>query len=484
MNNIKSSSIIISSIILISFSFGCKSLKETEGFGLKKVLPQEFNKNQEVKSIDSLINWEGYFKDEQLKLLIEVALENNQENLKTLERIKLAKSLFRASRLAFLPEINGFAGASRRKFGEYTMDGVGNFDSNLSSTVPEDKRIPDPYKDFAVGANFNWEIDIWSKLRNQKKAAAARYLASQEMSNLVKTSLIAEIANAYYTMVGLYVEIQILEENIYLQEIAYNLSKDLKESGKENQLAVDQFEALMLNSKALMLDKERLRKSSELYLTALTGQFQMDIEGIKLNLEDYQPDVLNLGLPANILQARPDIRMAEKELLAAKADVNVAKAAYFPSLNLYGQTGFNTFDFQKLFFNPASAIYSLGAGVVAPIFNRRIIKSQNEIALAQKNIAYLNYEETVIKAYLEVIDLTNQFESFESQKDLKSLEVQVQKNAIENSNTMFSVGYANYLDVLNAQTKALQSELELIDLQILKLQTHVKLYKALGGGWN
>jgi outer membrane protein, multidrug efflux system len=474
---------IILAFLLFSFSFGCKSLKDPEDLGLKTPLPSTYLTSSEEKSMDTLITWDNYFKDEQLKFLIEIALVNNQENLKTLERIKLAKSLYRASRNAFLPEINGFAGASKRKFGEYTMDGVGNFDSNLSSTVPEDKRIPDPYRDFALGASFNWEIDIWSKIKNQRKAAAARFLASQDMSNWVKTSLISEIANAYYTMVGLYVEIQILEENIYLQEMAYNLSKDLKESGKENQLAVDQFEALLLNSKALMLEKQRLRKSSELYLTALTGQFQINIEGIKLNLEEYQPDILQMGLPAQLLQARPDVRMAEKELLAAKADVNAAKAAYFPSLNLYGQAGFNAFDFQKLFINPASAIFSLGSGLTAPLFNRRLIKSQNEIAKAQKNIAYLNYEETVMKAYLEIIDLANQFESFEKQKTLKATEAQVQKRATENSNTMFTVGYANYLDVLNAQTKALQSELELIDLQILKLQTHVKLYRALGGGW-
>jgi outer membrane protein, multidrug efflux system len=471
------------SIFLIGFTFSCKSLKDTQIDSLKKPVPKDFREFSTGKSMDSLVNWQNYFKDEQLVQLIQVALENNQENLKTLERIKVAKSLLRASRASLLPEINGFAGASKRKFGEYTMDGVGNFDSNLSSTVPEDKRIPDPYKDFAVGASFNWELDIWSKVRNQRKAALARFLGSQEMSNLIKTALISEIANAYYEMLGLYMEVQILEENINFQEMAFKLSKDLKESGKENQLAVDQFEALLLNSKALMLDKQRLRKSAELYLTALTGNFQLNIEGIKLNLEEYQPEILTLGLPAQILSARPDIRMAEKELMASKADVNAARAAYFPSLNLYGQTGFNAFDFQKLFFNPASSIFSLGSGLVAPIFNRRLIKSQNELADAQKNIAYLNYEETVLKAYLEIIDLSNQFQSFESQKELKTAEVAVQKRATENSNTMFTVGYANYLDVLNAQTKALQSELELIELQIHQLQTHVKLYKALGGGW-
>jgi outer membrane protein, multidrug efflux system len=431
----------------------------------------------------ALLHWEEFFEDETLKNLIKIALENNQDNLKTLERIRIAKANYRIAKAGWLPEINGVAGASKRKFGEYTMDGVGNADSNLSPTVPEDKKIPDPYQDFLIGAGFNWELDVWGKYKNLRKAASARYLASEEMANHVKTWLISEIAVGYYRLIGLDEEIRILEEYIGLQESAFDLSKDLKISGKENQLAVDQFEALLLNSKSLFVEKQMELRSTELYLTSLLGIYQLDHERTSLENALEIPELIRVGLPSELLVYRPDIRIAERELLASHADVKAARAAFFPSFNLFGMAGFNAFDFGKLFFNPASTVYQFGAGLAAPVFNRNQIKMGFETANAAQQIAWYDYEQTVLKSYLEVLDLVNQFEAYQLQVQLKTNEVAVQKRSVDNSNTMFLVGYANYLEVINAQSRALLAEIELVDLKTQKLQTNVKLYKALGGGW-
>jgi outer membrane protein, multidrug efflux system len=431
----------------------------------------------------ALLHWEEFFEDETLKNLIKIALENNQDNLKTLERIRIAKANYRIAKAGWLPEINGVAGASKRKFGEYTMDGVGNADSNLSPTVPEDKKIPDPYQDFLIGAGFNWELDVWGKYKNLRKAASARYLASEEMANHVKTWLISEIAVGYYRLIGLDEEIRILEEYIGLQESAFDLSKDLKTSGKENQLAVDQFEALLLNSKSLFVEKQMELRSTELYLTSLLGIYQLDHERTSLENALEIPELIRVGLPSELLVYRPDIRIAERELLASHADVKAARAAFFPSFNLFGMAGFNAFDFGKLFFNPASAVYQFGAGLAAPVFNRNQIKMGFETANAAQQIAWYDYEQTVLKSYLEVLDLVNQFEAYQMQVQLKTNEVSVQKRSVDNSNTMFLVGYANYLEVINAQSRALLAEIELVELKTQKLQTNVKLYKALGGGW-
>jgi outer membrane protein, multidrug efflux system len=431
----------------------------------------------------ALLHWEEFFEDETLKNLIKIALENNQDNLKTLERIRIAKANYRIAKAGWLPEINGVAGASKRKFGEYTMDGVGNADSNLSPTVPEDKKIPDPYQDFLIGAGFNWELDVWGKYKNLRKAASARYLASEEMDNHVKTWLISEIAVGYYRLIGLDEEIRILEEYIGLQESAFDLSKDLKISGKENQLAVDQFEALLLNSKSLFVEKQMELRSTELYLTSLLGIYQLDHERTSLENALEIPELIRVGLPSELLVYRPDIRIAERELLASHADVKAARAAFFPSFNLFGMAGFNAFDFGKLFFNPASTVYQFGAGLAAPVFNRNQIKMGFETANAAQQIAWYDYEQTVLKSYLEVLDLVNQFEAYQLQVQLKTNEVAVQKRSVDNSNTMFLVGYANYLEVINAQSRALLAEIELVDLKTQKLQTNVKLYKALGGGW-
>ncbi|MFD2203372.1 TolC family protein [Shivajiella indica] len=447
-------------------------------------IPTDFQTDQKDEGNSAaLLHWEEFFEDEILKNLIKIGLENNQDNLKTLERIRIAKANYRVAKAGWLPDFNGVAGASRTKFGEYTMDGVGNADSNLSPTVPEDKKIPDPYQDFIIGAGFNWELDVWGKYRNMRKAASARFLASQEMANHVKTWLISEIAVGYYRLIGLDEEIRILDEYIRLQESAFDLSKDLKNSGKENQLAVDQFEALLINSKTLFVEKQMELRSTELYITSLLGIYQLDHDRTTLDNALQIPELIKVGLPSELLIYRPDIRIAERELLASNADVKAARAAFFPNFNLFGMAGFNAFDFSRLFFNPASTVYQFGAGLTAPIFNRNQIRMGFETANAMQQIAWYDYEQTVLKSYLEILDLVNQFEAYQLQVQLKTNEVEVQKRSVDNSNTMFMVGYANYLEVINAQSRALLAEIELVELKTQKLQTNVRLYKALGGGW-
>ncbi|AFL86043.1 efflux transporter, outer membrane factor lipoprotein, NodT family [Belliella baltica DSM 15883] len=483
-NNYKNIIIALSTGILL---FSCKALKKTEQ-DQNIALPSTFDQLEALESDTlfniSLLNWENFFEDENLISLINIALDNNQDNLKTLERIKIARANYRIAKVGFLPEVNGIAGASSRKFGEYTMDGVGNADSNLSPTVPEDKLIPDPYRDFVIGAQFNWELDVWGKFKNKKKAAVARLMASQDMANHVKTWLITEVASAYFTLLGLDEELKILEEYIRLQELAFNLTKELKEAGKENQLALDQFEALMLYSKGQLIERQRELRSAELYLSSLLGVYDFDHLRDGLADIDMGSKLIQIGMPSQLLVNRPDIRSSELELIAAKADLNAARAAFFPSFNLFGMAGFNAFDFGKLFFNPASTAYQLGSGLMAPIFNRNAIRMSFEAANSEQKIALLAYEQTVFKSYLEILDLVNSIDQYAKQTELKVEEVTAQKRSVDNSNVMFSVGYANYLEVTNAQRRALEAEIELVELKVKQLQTKAKLYRALGGGWN
>ncbi|MCH6199179.1 TolC family protein [Aquiflexum sp. LQ15W] len=476
--------LIIGLLSVFFFNPACKTLEINQPND-SRILPTAFEQQElDTAEVYTLLSWERFFEDEKLKQLITLALANNQDNLKTLQKIRLSQANLRISKVGWMPEVNAIAGGSIRKFGEFTMDGVGNFDTNLSDNTSEEQKIPDPYRDFIIGGSFSWEVDVWGKYKNLRKSASARYLASQEMAHNVQTWLISQVAVQYYLLLGLDEEILILQENIKLQELAFILSKDLKESGKSNQLAVDQFEALLLNSKALVHEKQRMRRSAELQLTTLLGTYHTEFERATMDDAFIQSKILKIGIPAELLQFRPDIRMAERELIAANADVYAARAAFFPSVNLFGMAGFNSFDFSKLFLNPASMVYQLGAGLSAPIFNRNRIKMQFEVANASQRIAWYDYEQAVLKSYVEVLDLVNQFQTLDSQLENKSNEVMVQRRSVDNSNTMFTVGYANYLDVLNAQSRALQAEIELVELKIQQLQTRVNLYRALGGGWS
>lgn len=435
-------------------------------------------------SNSSQIVWTEFFQDEELKSLIQAALENNQDNQQTLLKINAARATMLNAKRGILPAFSLNAGAAKRKFGEYTMDGVGNADTNLSDNVPADKKIPSPYKDFLVGAEFSWEIDVWGKLRSKKKAAVARLMASEEMSRNIQTWLISEVASNYYHLLALDQEIEVLEENIGLQELALQLITELKEGGKANQLAIDQFEALVLNTKALLQAKNRELKSAEYDLARLVGSLDFSLNRMDLDEAITIQNELETGLPSELIQNRPDLKEAEMQLEASKADVHAAKAAFYPSFNLFGMAGFNAFDFSKLFLSPGSGIYQFGAGLTAPIFNRREIRSLYEVAKTDQQIALLQYEKKTLNAYLEVLDLINQMDTYDQQLKMKQYEVSVLERAIEHSNTLFSVGYANYLEVINAQSRTLESAIELADLKASRLQANVKLYKALGGGWN
>tara|TARA_Y100001972_G_C7654739_1_gene329584 strand:+ start:210 stop:1652 length:1443 start_codon:yes stop_codon:yes gene_type:complete len=430
------------------------------------------------------IHWENFFKDERLNSLINTALQNNQDNQIALTKVNASRAAMLQARQGLLPYFSLNAGASQERFGDYTMDGVGNFDTNFSENLTEDKQIPDPYKDFFISAQFGWEIDIWGKLRNQRKAGMAMFLASEEMSRHIQTWLIAEVATNYYHLLALDQEIKTLNEYIRLQELALQLIQDLKEGGKANQLAIDQFEALSLNTRAQLQAKTRELYSAEFNLARLVGTLDYEMDRMDLDSAIVIQDQIIAGLPVDLIQKRPDLREAERLLQASNADVNAARAAFYPSINLMGLAGFNAFDFSRLFISPASSIYQFGGGLTAPLFNRRQIRTMFETSKANQQIALLEYEKRTLNAYLEVLDLINDMNTYDQQLKTKQYEVAVLERGIENSNTLFSVGYANYLEVINAQTRTLESAIELADLKAARLQTNVQLYRALGGGWN
>ncbi|MFC4872823.1 efflux transporter outer membrane subunit [Negadavirga shengliensis] len=481
MNTYKSFIYIFFPLILLFVS--CKTQQVREGISTQ--IPDNYLVAEQTIQDSSnwaLAGWKEFFKDAHLQNLIETGLENNQDVLKTLQNIRIAQADLKRARLGRLPEINGIAGVYSRRFGEYTMDGVGNTDSNLSPTVPEDKKIPDPYRDFILGAEFGWEIDVWGRLNMRRKQATAQYLASVEMTNHTKTWLIAEIATHYYHLIGLDEEIETLLSNISFQEQAYELGKSLKATGKDSQLSLDQFEGLMLNSKGVLVSKRRERQNVILSLSRLLGTYPENYERPPLSEVDI-PEAVQVGLPSDLLRLRPDIRQGENQLRANDLEVGIARTAFFPSFRLFGMAGFNAFEFSKLFLNPASTAYQLGAGLTAPLFNRGQIRAAYESAKANQQIALLDYEQTVLKSYLEVLGLVNDFSTLEEEIQLKNDEVIVQRRSVDNAGTMFKVGYADYLDVINAQSRSLESELDYINLKVAQLQSTVKLYRALGGGW-
>lgn len=430
----------------------------------------------------AVVPWEVFFPDTILQNYIALALENNHSFRQAVERINQASAILKKRRGGLFPEVDFHIQSGITRFGEYTMDGVGNRETNVPS-LPKDKHIPDPYRNFGLGIGFSWEADIWGKLSNKKRAAYARWLSSVEATRLAQTALITELATHYFELIALDRRSEILKNTIESADKFVELTTVLKQEGDATQLAVDQFSSRLLNLKGQMYENEQKIQQLELSMAVLMGQLPFQIRRSRFDVLKQLKFPITYGVPVQLLQYRPDIRSAEYELHAAKADVKAAKAAFFPSLILGGNGGVNSFDIGKLFSTPASLVYDLAAGITAPIFKRNEIKSLWEISKSEQRVALSRYHETVIKAYSEVAELIANNDLVKKRIELKEKELFIHQRSIRNANQLFKLYFVDYLEVLSAEEHYLTGALEHIDLVTESCIYQANLYRALGGGY-
>lgn len=443
-----------------------------------KPLPSSFGAVKDSANA-ATINWKKYFSDTNLQGLIDTALKNNLDLLTALQRIEVARSDVKSAHGLLLPTVGGSGAYWQRKFGDYTMDWAGN----KTTEITPGQIIPKHLPDYFIGLQTSWEIDIWGKLRTKKKAAVSRYLSTLEGRNLAITNLIADVAISYYQLVALDNELDIVKTTIKLQEDALAIVIVQKQSGAANELAVQQFEAQMLNSKSM--EKGILQQiiETESRLNFLLGRYPQSIERDKSILSKILPTQLKAGVPSDLLKNRPDIRQAEFELLAAKADVKAAKLAFYPSLTITGSMGFQAFNTAYLFSSPESIAYSLLGNLTAPLINRNAIKAGFNAANSNQTAALYNYQKSIINGYVEVYNEMANIKNLEQIQEFKKQEVDVLNRSIETSSELFRTGRATYLEILMTQKSALQSKLELVNTQKRQFNAVINIYKALGGGW-
>lgn len=467
-------------IICLSFT-SCKSLKDnTNQNGVK--LPSNYSAVNDSSNSANL-KWKDYFSDPILITLIDIGLKNNLDLLSASQRIEISRSQFRVAKGGLLPNVSLNAVMGQRRFGKYTMDGVGNFDTNFSPNISEDEKIKEHLPDFYLGFQSSWEIDVWGKLRNRKKASFARYLSSIEGRNYIVTNLISEIANTYYQLIALDNQLDIMKETITLQDSALSIVNLQKQVGDVNELAVKQFQAQLLNSKGLEIEVQQSIIETESKLNFLLGRIQQPVTRNKSSFNTDINQQVKFGTPIQLVQNRPDVRQAEYELKASKADVKSAKAAFFPSLTIGAAYGFQSFNPAFLFLNPQSIAYNLLGGLTAPLFNQNAIRANYKATNAAQNEAFNNYSKTVINAFNEVNVQISNISNLQKMYDYKKQETDAYITAIDASNELFLKGRASYLEVVLTQKNALQAKLDLIQTKQKQYFCLVNVYKALGGGW-
>jgi multidrug efflux system outer membrane protein len=467
---------IVSIVISIMYS-SCKT-PDTSLNKVKNSLPQTFSEsNDSTNSAD--INWKNFFDDKNLISLIDTALQNNYDVLMTLQKIEIARNDLRLTRGAMLPTVNSNIAYLQRKFGYYTMDDAGN----RTTEITPGKMVPTILPDYFVGFQTNWEIDIWAKLRNKKKAAFSRYLSSVEGTNLVLTNLISEIANTYYELISLDNELNIIRESIKLQNDALEIIKIQKDEAILNELAVKQFEAQVLKSQSLEYETLYKITEKENKLNFLLGRFPQQIVREKSFQTNQLTEKIKTGIPSQLLNNRPDIRQTELNLVATEFDVKTAKSAFYPSFTITGNFGFQSFNTSFLFNSPQSIAYNLLGGLTTPLINRSSLKAQFNNAKASQIEAMYMYQKTILNAFLEVSTGISNLKNLEQMEQLKIKEAETNTRAVEIADQLFKSGKANYFEVLMVQNGYLQSKLELINTQKLQQNESINIYKALGGGW-
>jgi outer membrane protein TolC len=399
------------------------------------VLPEAFISSKDTATL-ATIQWHNFFKDKNLVDLIDKG--------------------------ALLPSIGIGVGSGVEKVGRYTSQGAGD----ASTEITPGHEFPEALQDYKLAAYAHWEVDIWKKLRNSKKAAISRYLATVEGKNFVITNLVAEIASSYYELLAYDNQLEIVKQNIAIQKNALEIVKIQKEAARATELAVQKFEAEVLTSRSMEFDILQKIKETENKINFLLARYPQEIKRDKTSLVSALPSQLKAGIPSQLLANRSDIKQAELQLEAAKLDVKVARAEFYPSLEI-----------------SESLLYSLVGDVAAPLINRNAIKAEFKSANSRQLQALYNYERTVLNAYLEVSNQLSKIENLQNSFSLKAQQVAALDRSISVSNDLFKSARVDYFEVLMTQRDALESKLELMETQKELINASVYVYRDLGGGW-
>lgn len=425
------------------------------------------------------VNWHDFFDDPNLAALIDVAVANNKEVNIMAQRITVAQNEIQARKGEYLPFVGFGASAEKEKVGQYTRNGA--VEENLE--FKEGRSNPRFVGNYQFGLVASWEIDVWKKLRNATKVAAMEYLATVEGKNFLVTNLVAEVANAYYELIALDNELVTLDKNIQIQKNALEVVQQLQQYARANSLAVKRFDAEVKKNQSRQYVLKQQIVETENRINYLLGRTSQPIARTSDTFMSMHPKMVQTGLPSELLANRPDIRQAELELSAAKLNIDVARANFYPSFSMRAGLGFQAFDPKYLLNVPESILASLGGDLIAPLINRNAIEAHYKSANAMQIQAAYDYEQKIINAYMEVANQIANIDNLNKNYQLKNKQVESLTQSIDVANQLFKAARADYMEVLLTQRDALDAKMELIETKQQQISATINLYRSLGGGW-
>jgi outer membrane protein, multidrug efflux system len=409
--------------------------------------------------------WWEVFQDPQLQDLIRTALKQNYDVRIAATRILEAQSIVGIARGAQLPSV--YAGTSA-----------------AGERSPRQKNLPPEYETSsnAVNASLVWDLDFWGKYRRATEAARANLLASEWARRQVMSTLVSDIAAAYFELRAEDLQLEIAKRTLASRQESLQLTRTLADGGSGTMMDVRQAEELVSVAAETIPDLERRIQQQENLISTLLGNNPGPIaRGMKLTEQPHLPEV-PAGIPSTLLERRPDIRAAEAQLMEANALIGVAKAAYFPDITLTATSGFQSSSLTSLFKGPAG-MWNFGGTVSQPIFAGGRITSNVHLTEQRKEEMVLTYQQTIQQAFHGVSDsLVAYQKNREFREHQQDLVISAQ-DAAQLSEVRYRGGATNYLEVLTNETNAFDAELGLAQAQANELLSLVDIYRDLGGGW-
>lgn len=450
---------------------GCKVSKDT--VLPKNALPETFRNTAIADSVsiaDQAIK--EFFKEAELKTLLDSALVRNYDIQLALKNIESAEQLLKQSRSGNVPQLSLQVTGSSNRPSDNSLNGLSASEFLKTSHI----------EDFNASLGLSWEIDIWGKIRSQKQAALAGYLQTKEATRAVQTRLVAHVAQGYYRLLMMDTQMAIAKKNLALSDSTLTMISMQFNAGQVTSLAIQQAKAQQLVAEQLIPKLQQDITIQENALSLLTGRLPGPVYRLSSLEKANIPDQIAIGFPSAILSRRPDVRSAELSLDIANAKVGIAKAGMYPSLNITAGGGLNSFRASNWFNIPASLFGVVSGGITQPLLQRRQLKTQFELAKIDREKTVIEFRQLVLHAVTEVSDELVKIEKLQLQYEISKNRVSTLQQAVKNANLLFKSGMASYLEVITAQSNSLQSELELAAIKTAQLNATIELYRALGGG--
>ncbi|QDW22206.1 efflux transporter outer membrane subunit [Flavobacterium sp. KBS0721] len=413
--------------------------------------------------------WQTVFKDQKLNALIQKGLDQNLNLKNAIENIVQARATLRQTKLAYYPTLDFDANATRNKQSKAALNFPAGININTLTTT------------YKMGFSTSWEADIWGKLSSSKRAALATYLSTDAAKQAVQTQLISDIANNYFLLLSYDKQLEITKSTLESRIKNVEVIKALKEGAIVTGASVVQSEANQHAAEVLIPDLKRSIRETENALNILLGQASGPIERGTLG-DQVIPEKIAIGLPAQLLENRPDVRQAEFDFRTAFETTNMAKTYFYPSLTLTASGGLSTLQLKNFF--DQSIFYSIIGGLTQPIFNQGLNKARLTNAQSRQVQAFNNFQQSLLVAGQEVSNALYAYEMAVEKEDSREKQIEALEKAVDFTQQLLEYSSAtNYTDVLTSEQNLLAAQLSGVNDNLQKLQAVVDLYRALGGGW-